>query len=82
MPLIIKVFLVVNGVVAINLCNPQMLQYVICHLFIMQVDARNMFQGKNKRFIHHNKDHGTSSLKNHTFNEYLEVYKRWKLFLL
>jgi hypothetical protein len=48
----------------------------------MQVDARNMFQGKNKRFIYHNKDHGTSSLKQHTFNEYLEVYKRWKLFLL
>ncbi len=61
MPLIIEVFLVVNGVVAINLCNPQMLQYVICHLFIMQVDASNMFQGKNKRFIYHNKDHGTSS---------------------
>jgi hypothetical protein len=63
MPLIIKVFLVVNGVVAINFCNPQMLQYVIRHLFIMQVDARNMFQGKNKRFIYHNKDYGTSSLK-------------------
>jgi hypothetical protein len=82
MPLLIEVFLVVNGVFAIIFCNPQLLQYIICHPFIMQVDARNMFQGKNKKIIYHNKDHGTSSLKKHTFNEYVEVYKRWKLFLL
>jgi len=63
MPLISEVFLVINGVVAKIFGNTQMLQYVICHLFIMQVDARNMFQGKNKKCIYHYKDHGTSSPK-------------------
>jgi hypothetical protein len=54
---------VVNGVVIINSCNPQMLQYVLCHLSIVQIDVRNLSQRKNKKLLSYNKDHGTSSLK-------------------
>jgi hypothetical protein len=35
-----------------------------------------------KMLLSYNKDHGTSSLKKHIFNEHLEVYKRQGLFLL
>jgi hypothetical protein len=48
----------------------------------MQVDVKNMSQGKNKGFISYNKNYGTSSLKKHVFNEHPKVYKRWGLFLL
>jgi hypothetical protein len=42
--------LIVIGVVTINSCNPQMLRCVLCYFFVMQVDVRNLFQGKNKGF--------------------------------
>jgi hypothetical protein len=39
----------------------------------MQVDVKNMSQGKNKGFISYNKNYGTSSLKKHVFNEHPKV---------
>jgi hypothetical protein len=39
-------------------------------------------KGSIKGLLNYNKNHGTSSLKKHVFNEHLEVYKRWGLFLL
>jgi hypothetical protein len=52
------------------------------HPFIVQVDVKNMSQGKNKGFLSYNKNYGTSSLKKHDFNEHPKVYRRWGLFLL
>jgi len=39
--------LVVNGVVRINSCNEQMLWHVVFYPFVMQVNVRNLSQGKN-----------------------------------
>jgi hypothetical protein len=62
------VVFVVNGVVIINSCNPQMLQCVLCRFFNVQIDVRNLSQGKNKKLLSYNKDHGTSSLEKPTSN--------------
>jgi hypothetical protein len=38
-------------------------------------------KGKTKVILSYNKDHGTSSLKKHTFNEHPVVYRRfWAIF--
>jgi hypothetical protein len=75
--LVIRVLFVINGLVAINFCNPQLLRCVVCHLFIVQVDVGNLSQEKHKGFLNYNKNHGTSSLKIHAYNEHLEVYRKW-----
>jgi hypothetical protein len=67
--LIIGVFVVVNGVVVTNSCNPRMLWCVVYHLFVVQVDAKNLSQGKNKRLLSYNKYHGTNLLEKHTYDE-------------
>ncbi len=67
---------IVIGVVTINSSIPQMLLCVLCYPFVIQVDVRNLFQGKNKRFLNYNNQHGTNSLKKHTFDEHLEMCKR------
>jgi hypothetical protein len=36
----------------------------------VQVNVRNLSQGKNKGLLSYNNDHGTSSLKQHIFNEH------------
>jgi len=36
----------------------------------VQVNVRNLSQGKNKGLLNYNNDHGTSSLKQHIFNEH------------
>jgi hypothetical protein len=36
----------------------------------VQIDARNLSQGKNKRLLRYNNDYGTSSLKQHISNEH------------
>ncbi len=35
-------------------------------------------KGKTKVILSYNKDHGTSSLKKHTFNEHPVVYRRFR----
>jgi len=75
-------FFVVNGANVIIFCISQMLQCVVHHLFVVQVDVKNLSKGKNKRLLSYNKDQGTNLLKNHTSNEHPKVYKRWGLFLL
>ncbi len=39
-------------------------------------------QGKHKRLVSYNKNHGTSALKKHVCHEHLDLYKKWGRFLL
>jgi hypothetical protein len=55
-PLITKVCFVVNGLVAINSCNPQLLRCVVCHISIVQVDVGKLHQGKHKGLLNYNKN--------------------------
>jgi len=48
----------------------------------MQIDVKNLSQGKNKGLLTHNNQHGMNSLIKHTSNEDPKLYKKWGLFFL
>ncbi len=68
-------FLVVNNGVKINSFNPQLMHYIVCHHVLMKQDVRILAQGKNKRFLRDNKEHGMNSLKKGSCN------LRWFIFV-
>jgi len=48
----------------------------------VEVDPRNMSQGKNKGLLNYNNQHGMSSMKNTLLMNIFELCRRWGLFLL
>jgi len=75
-------FLVVNNDVKINSFNPQLMHYIVCHLVLIKQGVKILAQGKNKRLLRYNKEHGMNSLKKGSCNiRWFIFVSQWSSFL-
>lgn len=53
------------------------MKYVLCHIILMEQNARILSQGKSKGLLNYNNKHGTMFLEEHVCHEHVYLCKRW-----
>jgi hypothetical protein len=55
---LLGVFFIVNDGINFNSYDSQIIQCIVCHCNLIDVNVKNVCHGKNKGLVSYNKDHG------------------------